>query len=84
MVVKLTKVIVPAKPTTVAGIDVHGDIGQVELLESIGDTIAVTGGRILAGLLIGIGDEVGKRVRLDDEGDSSVRVLLEDGDDSCE
>ena len=42
---------------------------------------AVAGGGVLAGLLVGVRDEVGKRIRLDDERDGGVGVLLEDGDD---
>lgn len=62
------------------GIDVHGDVGQVQLLESIGDTVAVAGSGVLAGLEVGVGDQVGERIGLDDESDGSVGVLLEDGD----
>ena len=77
----LTEVVVPAKPATVTSIDVHGDVGEVELLKSIGDALAVARGGVLAGLLVGVGDEVGKRVGFDDEGDGGVGIFLEDGDD---
>jgi hypothetical protein len=40
----------------VTGINVHGNVGQVELLEGICDTITVTRGRVLAGLEVGVGD----------------------------
>lgn len=63
------------------GIDVHGDVGQVELLQSVCDTVAVARGGVLAGLEVGVGDQVGERIGLDDEGDGSVGVLLEDGND---
>jgi hypothetical protein len=49
-----------------AGIDVHGDVGQVELLERICDTLAVAGCRILAGLEVGVGDQVWQGIGLDD------------------
>jgi hypothetical protein len=76
-----TQVVVPAEPAAVAGVDVHGDVGEVEGLESVCYTIAVAGGRVLAGLEVGVCDQVGERVGLDDEGDGSAGVLLEDGDD---
>ena len=79
----LTEVVVPAEPATVTSIDVHGDVGEVELLEGVGDTFAVAGGRVLAGLFVGVGNEVGEGVGFDDEGDGGVGVLLEDGDDGC-
>ena len=41
---KRTEVVVPAEPATVASIDVHGDVGKVELLESIRNTLTVAGG----------------------------------------
>jgi hypothetical protein len=40
----LTEVVVPAEPAPVAGVDVHDDVGQVELLEGVRDTITVAGG----------------------------------------
>lgn len=64
-----------------ASIDVHGDVGKVELLEGIGDTLAVAGGGVLAGLEVGVGDQVGERIGLNDESNGGVGVLLEDGDD---
>jgi hypothetical protein len=64
----------------VTSIDVHGDVGQVEGLEGIRHTILVTLRRILAGLQVDVGDQVGKGIGLDDKGDGSVGVLLEDGD----
>ena len=64
-----------------ASIDVHSDVGKVERLKSISDTITVAGSRILAGLQILVGDQVGERVWLNDESNSGIGVLLEDGDD---
>lgn len=63
------------------GIDVHGDVGQVELLQSVCDTVPVARGGVLAGLEVGVGDQVGERIGLDDEGDGGVGVLFEDGND---
>jgi hypothetical protein len=79
-----TKVGIPTQPATVAGIDVHHDVGEVQLLESIGDTGLVVAGGIGAGGLVGVGDEVRERVGLNDESDGGVRVLLEGGDDGWE
>jgi hypothetical protein len=66
----------------VAGIDVHDDVGQVERLEGIGDAIAVTAGRVLAGAQIGVGDQVRQGIGLDDKSEGCVRVRLEDLGDS--
>lgn len=63
------------------GIDVHGDVGQVQLLESICNTLTVTGGRVLAGLEVDVGDQVGERIGLDDQSNGGVGVLLEDSND---
>lgn len=75
----LTQVVVPAEPSSVTGIDVHGDVGQVELLQGICDTLTVARGRVLAGLEVGVGDQVGEGIGLNDESDGSFWVLLEDG-----
>jgi hypothetical protein len=64
----------------VTSIDVHGNVRQVEGLEGICDTIFVTLSRVLAGLQVDVGDQVGEGIGLDDEGNGSVGVLLEDGD----
>lgn len=66
------------------GINVHGNIRQVKLLEGISNTLLVAGGGVFAGLQVGVGDQVGEGIRLDNEGNGSVGVLLEDGDDGCE
>jgi hypothetical protein len=65
----------------VAGVEVHGYVGQVELLERVCDAIAVARGGGLAGLDVAVGDEVGEGVGLDDQGDGDLGVLLEDCDD---
>jgi hypothetical protein len=64
----------------VTGIDVHGDVGQVEALEGVRNTVTVTRGGVLAGLEVLVGDKVGQAVGLDDQGNGGVGVLLEDGD----
>jgi hypothetical protein len=61
-----TEVIVPAQPPAVTGVDVHGNVGQIEGLEGVRDTVTVTRGRVLAGLEVGVGDQVGEGVGLDD------------------
>lgn len=63
------------------GIDVHDDVGQVEALEGVCNTITVTGGGVLAGLEVLVGDKVGQAIGLDDQGNGGVGVLLEDSDD---
>lgn len=67
-----------------ASIDVHGDVGKVELLERIGDTLAVARGGVLASLLVGVGDQVWERIGLDDESNRRIGVLLEDGNNGWE
>lgn len=78
------EVVVPAKPASVARIHVHDDVGKIEILQSVGDAVAVAGGRVLAGLQVDIGDQVGERVRLDDEGEGRVGVRLDDLDDGVD
>lgn len=76
-----TEVVVPAQPAAVTGVKVHGYVGEVELLQCVCDALTVTGGGSLASCKIGIGDKVGKRVRLDDERDGNLGVLFDDGND---
>lgn len=76
-----TEVVGPAEPAAVAGVEVHGYVGQVELLERVCNTIAVARGGSLALLDVAVGDEVGEGVGLDDQGDGDLGVFLEDGDD---
>jgi hypothetical protein len=78
-----TEVVVPAEPASVTSVNVHGDVGQVERLESVCDTVTVAGGGVLAGLEVGVGNQVGEGIRLDDQSNSSVGVLLEDGNNGC-
>jgi hypothetical protein len=81
--IKRTQVVVPAEPASVTSINVHGNVGQVERLKSVRNTLTVTSSRVLAGLEVAVGDQVGKRIRLDDQRNGNVGVLLEDGDNGC-
>ena len=74
---------VPAEPTTVTSVEVHDDIGKIEVLDGIGDTVTVAGGRVLASILVRVGDKVGKRIGLDEERESNVGVLLDELDNGC-
>jgi hypothetical protein len=65
----------------VTGVDVHRNVRQVEGLEGVCDTITVAGGGVLAGLEVGVGDQVGEGIGLDDQSNGRVGVLLEDGND---
>jgi hypothetical protein len=76
-----TQVVVPAEPASVTSINVHGNVGQVERLKSVRNTLTVARSRVLAGLEVGVGDQVGKRIGLDDQRNGNIGVLLEDGDD---
>jgi hypothetical protein len=65
----------------VTGIQVHDDVGKVEVLDGVGDTIPVTGGAVLASILVRVGNKVGKRVRLNNEREGRIGVGLENFDD---
>lgn len=73
-----TQVVVPAEPASVAGIDVHGNVGQVERLEGVRNTITVARGGVLAGLEVGVCDQVGEGIGLNDQSNGHVGVLLEE------
>ena len=74
---------IPTEPAAVARVDVHDDVGKVEVLEGVGDAVAVTRSRVLASLHVRVGDQVGERVGLDDEREGGLGVSLEDLDDDC-
>lgn len=52
----------PAEPAGVAHVDVHGDVGEVEFLQGVGDAFPVGGGGVGAFLDAEVGDEVGEAV----------------------
>jgi hypothetical protein len=58
----------------VSSVEVHDDVGQVELLKSVRNSLTVTVRRLLAGCQVGVGDQVGERIRLDDECESDIGV----------
>lgn len=60
-------------------INVHGDVGKVELLKGICDTILVIGLGCLASGQVGVGDQVGEGIRLDDKSNSDVWCGLDSG-----
>lgn len=74
---------VPAEPAAVAGVDVHDDVGEVKALESVGDTLLVGGLGLLARRQVGVGDQVGQRVGLDQKSEGNVGLSLDLGDDRC-
>lgn len=69
-----------------SGVEVHGYVGEVKLLEGVCNTLAVTSGGSLARCEVDVRDEVGQGVRLDDQGDGHLGVLLDDRNDgwSCQ
>lgn len=79
--VRRTEIVVPAEPASVSGVNVHGNVGKVERFESISDTLTVAIRRVLAGLEVGVCDQVGERIGLDDKGNGGVGILLEDSND---
>ena len=80
---KRTQVVVPAEPATVTSIEVHGNVGEVELLECVCNTLTVTSSRSLACGKVDVGDKVGKGVGLDDQRDGNLGVLLDDSNNGC-
>lgn len=75
------EVVIPAQPASVASVDVHDNVVQVELLQGVLDTFFVSGFGVLARLLINVGHQVWQGVGLDDKGECLVGVLLEDSHD---
>lgn len=54
----------PSQPATVSGIDIHGDVGKVELLEGVNGELLVSASSVGALGDVHVGDHVGKRIRL--------------------
>lgn len=73
-----------AKPATVTSIEIHDHVRQVQILDGIRDTGAVARGGGLACGEVGVGDQVGQGVRLDDEGKRRVGVFLDQRDDGVD
>lgn len=74
------EVLVPPEPATVTGIEVHDNVGQVQLLNGVGGALMVAIGGVLAALQVDVGDEVGQRIGLNDESEGLVGVGLDDVD----
>lgn len=60
-------------------IDVHGNIGEIELLKSICYTALVVRFGSLASCQVGVGDQIGKGVGLDDQSNGDIRGSLDSG-----
>lgn len=75
------EVVVPAQPATVASVEVLDNVGQVEGLQRVGNTVTVARSAVLASLEVDVGDQVGERVGLDEEGKGRVGVCLNDRGD---
>jgi hypothetical protein len=56
------------------GIHVHDDVGFVQGLERIGNTLTVASCRGLAVGNVRVGDKVGERIRLNDKSEGRVGV----------
>ena len=54
----------PSEPSSVAGIEVHGDVGQVEVLDGVVGALEVSGLSVLALGDVQVGDQVGQGVGL--------------------
>lgn len=68
----------PAEPATVASVEVLSNVGEVELGDGVVGALLVGGGGVGALGNVSVGDKVGKRVGLDDEDGTDVRVLDEE------
>lgn len=76
----------PAEPASMSSVQVHSDVGEVELREGIVGAFQIRGLGVAALGNVEVGDQVGQRVRLDNEDDAEVAVgdeLLPDGIDIC-
>ena len=74
----------PAEPASVASVEVHSDVGQVELLEGVDSQLLVGGGRAAALLDAHVGHHVGQGIGLNDQEHADIRVgdeVLADGVD---
>lgn len=65
----------PSEPSSMASVDVGVDANGVELLESVGDTLGISG--LCTGTLsnVQVGDHVGQRIRFDNSNNADLRVL---------
>ena len=54
----------PSKPATVTGIDVHGNVGKVELLDGVDGKLFVSAGSVGALGDVHVGDQVSERIGL--------------------
>ena len=61
-----------------AGVEVHSYVREVELLECVRNALTVAGGGSLACCEVDVSDEVREGVRLNDQGDGNLGVLLDD------
>lgn len=77
----LTEVVVPSEPSTVASINVHHHVRQVERLQGVCNTLFVTCSGVLAGGEVDVGDQVGEGIWLNDKSNGGVWVGREDGGD---
>lgn len=77
------EVVVPAEPSTVASINVLNDIGQVECLEGVSNTLAVARRGLLASGQVVVGDEVREGIGFNDQSESSVGIALDEGSKLC-
>jgi len=68
----------PAEPAGVAGVEVHGHVWQVELLDGVGGQLLVGSSRVGALGNAHVGDHVGEGVGLDDKDHAGLGVLHED------
>lgn len=66
-----------AEPATVACINIHDHVGQVQVLQGICDAGAVARSRVLARGKVAVGDQVWQGVGLNDEREGRVGVLLD-------
>ena len=61
-----------------ASVKVHHHVGEIELFQSVGNPLSVPVSRVSACLVVDVGDQVGKRIRLDHKGNRGVGVVGDD------
>lgn len=71
----LTKgqVVVPAEPASVSSVNVQVDVVKLQTGDGMGNTLLVHGASLGAELDALVGDDVGQRIRLQDDGEGEVR-----------
>jgi hypothetical protein len=77
---RLRQIVWPSEPTSVASIEIHGNVRHVQGLDRIVDAVFISSLSVGALGDTHVGDHVGNTVGLNDQSDWDIWVILEDGD----